>query len=72
MDEEQLALLGLMKWIIGGMAAGYVVLAGYIVKLWRERDEERKERLKRAEEKLALLELLKQERGGNAPTGGDE
>lgn len=59
------------KWIIGGMAVGYVALAGYIVKLWRERDEERKERLMRAEEKLKLLETMRG--GGDQPgqPGGD-
>jgi len=59
------------KWIIGGMAIAIVAMASYIVKLWRERDEERKERLARAEEKLALLGLLKNEgRGDDAQTGG--
>ena len=58
------------KWIIGGMAIAIVAMASYIVKLWRDRDEERKERLRRAEEKLALLELLKNEERKDAQTGG--
>ena len=59
------------KWIIGGMAIAIVAMASYIVKLWRDRDEERKERLRRAEEKLALLELLKNEERKDAQTGDD-
>lgn len=58
----------LATWIIGGMALGYVGLAGYIVKLHATIHQMLRERLKSAEDKLALLELLKQH-GGHPPGG---
>lgn len=58
--------LELAKWIIGGMAAGYVGLAWYIVKLHSTINQMLQDRLKSAEEKLALLETIKNNHGNSS------
>jgi hypothetical protein len=59
----------LVKWIIGGMAAGYVALAVYIAKLHANINQMLQDRLKSAEEKLALLDMLKNNHGGSSSGG---
>lgn len=61
--------LDLAKWIIGGMAGGYVGLALYIARLHANINQMLKDRLKSAEEKLELLEQLKNNNGGNSSGG---
>jgi hypothetical protein len=58
----------LATWIIGGMAFGYVGMAGYVVKLHSDITKMNLERLKSAEDKLALIQLLN-ENGGNTNSG---
>lgn len=54
----------LAKWIIGAMAFCIAAMAGYIVKLWKDRDEERKARIRYLEE---LNRLMQPTPGGQAP-----
>lgn len=61
--------LDLAKWIIGGMAAGYVAMAVYITTLHAKINQMLQDRLKSAEEKLALLEMLKNNHGGSSSGG---
>lgn len=56
----------LAKWIIGGMAVGYLGLGAYIAKLHSKIHQMLQDRLKSAEDKLALIELLKRN-GGSPP-----
>ncbi len=59
------------KWIIGGMAAGYVALAVYIVKLHADIRGLLKERLQSAEDRLRLLDMMGGP-GNQGQPGGDE
>jgi hypothetical protein len=58
----------LATWIIGGMAAGYAGMAAYIVKLHTQINQMLRERLKSAEDKLALIDRVNED-GGNAAGG---
>ena len=59
----------LAKWIIGGEAATIGVMALYIVKLWKDRDDERKARIKYLEDQNAIMNALSAANQGKPPAG---
>jgi hypothetical protein len=59
----------LAKWIIGGEAVAIAAMAAYIVKLWKDRDDERKARIRYLEDQNAIVNALSAASQGGPPSG---